>query len=56
MYHGGMCSGLLHANATRSLSGLAQIPKEDIQTLEHMLRGPCSHLMSGLIFANLITI
>src|SRR5210317_1771756 len=32
MRHVGMRSGLLHA--TRSLSDLAQIPKEDIQTLE----------------------
>src|SRR6056300_361972 len=34
MQHGGMRSGLLHA--TRSLSDLAQIPKEDIQTLEQL--------------------
>ena len=32
MRHGGMRSGLLHA--TRSLSDLAQIPKEDTKTLE----------------------
>src|SRR5210317_1782956 len=34
MLHGGMRSGLLHA--TRSLSSLAQIPKEGDQSLEHM--------------------
>ena len=34
MRHGGMRSGLLHA--TRSLSDLAQIPKEDTQTLEQL--------------------
>ena len=32
MQHGGVRSGLLHA--TRSLSDLAQIPKEDTKTLE----------------------
>ena len=34
MGHGGMCCWLLHP--ARSLSDLAQIPKEDIQSLEQL--------------------